>query len=294
VPVRAIKTTTISILAVGLLAGSAVGVVAQDEEEPAGASVGCEEPLVEPGDYAGTNEYEDLSQEYWVVVPDDYADLAPVPVILILSAGSGDAEENYGWWRPYLDATRSLIVVAGAPGFGTTPSLPPEVHLALLDTVSAAYCIDPQRVHAVGSSSSAGKVTRLACAAPDRIASFAAAIGPFQILCEPGRPVPLLAITGDDARVVTTSSVEWWADHNGCDPEPTAEDLGSGVTRRTFQGCEADVSFYDVDGGGHAAFFRECIGFARTPGGAFCEENAVFDQFEQMERFFGEHPLPAE
>jgi hypothetical protein len=35
VPVRAIKTTTISILAVGLLAGSAVGVVAQDEEAAA-------------------------------------------------------------------------------------------------------------------------------------------------------------------------------------------------------------------------------------------------------------------
>jgi hypothetical protein len=35
VPVRAIKTTTISILAVGLLAGSTVGVAAQDEEAAA-------------------------------------------------------------------------------------------------------------------------------------------------------------------------------------------------------------------------------------------------------------------
>jgi hypothetical protein len=33
VPVRAIKTTAISILAIGLLAGSTVGVTAQDEEE---------------------------------------------------------------------------------------------------------------------------------------------------------------------------------------------------------------------------------------------------------------------
>ena len=37
VPVRAIRTTTISILALGLLAGSAVGVTAQDEEADAGA-----------------------------------------------------------------------------------------------------------------------------------------------------------------------------------------------------------------------------------------------------------------
>ena len=35
---RAIKTTTISILAIGLLAGSAVGVAAQDEETAAGAT----------------------------------------------------------------------------------------------------------------------------------------------------------------------------------------------------------------------------------------------------------------
>jgi hypothetical protein len=37
---RAIKTTTISILAVGLLAGSAVGVAAQDEEANTDAPVG--------------------------------------------------------------------------------------------------------------------------------------------------------------------------------------------------------------------------------------------------------------
>jgi hypothetical protein len=36
--VRSIKTTTISILAIGLLAGSAVGVAAQGEEESAGAT----------------------------------------------------------------------------------------------------------------------------------------------------------------------------------------------------------------------------------------------------------------
>ena len=38
VPVRSIKTTTISILALGLLAGSAVGVAAQDEEAAAGVT----------------------------------------------------------------------------------------------------------------------------------------------------------------------------------------------------------------------------------------------------------------
>jgi hypothetical protein len=59
--VRAIKTSIISILAVGLLAGSAVGVPAQDEE-PAAASAGCAAPLVEPGVYEGLNDIEDAAQ----------------------------------------------------------------------------------------------------------------------------------------------------------------------------------------------------------------------------------------
>ena len=61
-PVRAIRTTTISILALGLLAGSAIGVAAQADAVPATASAGCDEPLVEPGEYEGTNDFEEAEQ----------------------------------------------------------------------------------------------------------------------------------------------------------------------------------------------------------------------------------------
>ena len=57
VPVRAIKTTTISILALGLLAGSAVGVAAQDEEAAAEPST----PAKVAGTIDGTAQ--DLVQE---------------------------------------------------------------------------------------------------------------------------------------------------------------------------------------------------------------------------------------
>ncbi len=62
-PVRAVKTTTISILAIGLLAGSAVGVAAQDDgADQAGAVVsgsfdpigGASEPCEPEGDFAVT------------------------------------------------------------------------------------------------------------------------------------------------------------------------------------------------------------------------------------------------
>jgi poly(3-hydroxybutyrate) depolymerase len=132
----------------------------------------------------------------------------------------------------------------------------------------------------------------LACEGSDRIASFVSAIGGFRILCEPERPVPLLAFTGDPDRTFMSSSVGWWAEMAGCQPEPVVEDLGSGVSRQTYQGCEADVLFYDIEGAGHTNFFHECTEDVRLPlGGTFCTANEVIDQLQEAERFFAEHPL---
>jgi len=251
------------------------------------ATAGCDQPLIEPGDYEGTYDVvDDVGQEYRVVVPEGYAELAPVP--LILQVGYGGADTNYEWWRPYLDEIESLFVIADT----STGAAPASTLLALIDQVGADYCIDPRRIHAMGASLSAPTVTRLACEASDRIASFVIGIGGFRIECEPERPVPLLAVTGDPDRVFMSSSVGWWAEMAGCQAGPVVEDLGSGVSRQTYQGCAADVLFYDIEGGGHQAFFHECIGYARAPlGGSFCHANEAIDQLEEAERFFAEHPL---
>jgi poly(3-hydroxybutyrate) depolymerase len=183
-------------------------------------------------------------------------------------------------------------VIAGAPGYGTEPWLPDEVHLALIDQIAVDYCIDMRHINTVGYSSSAPKAMRLACEAPDRIASVVASVAPFRTNCEPTRPVPLLAFTGDRDRSNTTSSVEWWAEANGCDAEPVDDDLGSGVTRRTYENCRASVVFYDIADTGHGVFFRECIGVAPLPlGDVFCQQNAVVDQLDEMDSFLAEHPL---
>jgi hypothetical protein len=93
--VSKVKNTLISVIAIGLLAGSSVGVAAQDEAVPATASAGCDEPLVEPGEYEDTNDFEEAGQGYWVVVPADYAELAPAPLILWLAAGGRFAGREY-------------------------------------------------------------------------------------------------------------------------------------------------------------------------------------------------------
>jgi dienelactone hydrolase len=290
VPVRAIKTSVISILAVGLLAGSAVGVAAQDVVEPSSASAGCEGPLVEPGVYDGINELSidarDVVQPDRVVVPPGAAERAPVPLILFPQALAGDLDTAFEWWRPYLDPVESIFVMESSGPRSTTTMN------ALLDRLEEAYCIDPRRVHAMGSSSSGLTVMKLACEASDRIASYFAGSGAFShLFCAPERAVPLMAMTGDTDRRTVSQSVEEWAEAYECDGDPVIEDLGAGVTRTAHQGCLADIVLYDVEGAGHGMVHRECLGGESE---RYCYPNEVLDVVREMERFFAEHPLPAE
>ena len=148
----------------------------------------------------------------------------------------------------------------------------------LIDQLAVEYCVDPLRVHAMGQDSSASSVAALACEAPDRIASFYDGMGNFPPKCDSPRPVPLVSLTGDGDRYSVSRSVEAWAENNGCDPEPVDEDLGSGVTRKEYQGCEADVVLYDVEGAGHGIVRQGCLDDRID----YCIANDVFDQLREL------------
>lgn len=290
---KGLKPTFISILAIGLLAGSAVGVSAQTAEEPSTGSTGCEGPLVEPGVYDGINELSidarDVVQPYRVVVPQGYAEQAPMPLILFPAAGGGYLDTAFGWWSPYLDSAESIFVVAAQDrsGHSLTTTL-----TALIDRLEAEYCIDLRRVHAFGNSNSGQTVTRLACEASERVASFHVGMSAFTHLgCAPERAVPLMAMSSGLEQGLISRSVEEWAEAYECDGDPVIEGLGAGVTRTAFQGCLADIVFYVIEDAGHGFIHKECLGGDSE---AFCYTNEVIDQLREMESFFAAHPLPAE
>lgn len=250
-------------------------------------SSGCaSDTVVEPGDYAAMNDVDGAGQEYWTVVPGSY-DGAPLPVHIILGSGSGLADDNYAGWRPFLDDDDGLVVIVG-----TDPATDTSVATfeALVEALGADYCIDLDRVHLSGSSWSSDLTASLMCEMPDTFASFADGLGPFRSLgfCEPV-PKPLVAITGDRDRTAVAGSVEVWAEINQCDAEPVTTDLGSGITRFTYQGCEADVVYYSFEGMGHQYPAKECVGPAAENG--LCAEYADFDVFDVWNDFFAEHPL---
>ena len=275
-----------TIIVTALVAASATPVAAQSEGS-AHPSGGCEAPLVAPGDYEAVNDHGGANQRYFVIVPESYADLAPAPLQLLLGSGGGNAGLNYAGWRESFDDEPMLIAIVGTEG---GKERAPATLLALIDQLAADYCIDLRHVHVSGSSSSAYAAAQLACEGSDRIASLFDGAGSFAVSpCEPVRPVPLLAITGDPDRRKVTLSVERWAEINGCDPEPLVEDLGSGIARKSYLGGEADVLFYDIAGLGHKAVLHECVGPVAEQ---YCEEYGELDEIDEAQRFFAEHPLP--
>ena len=248
-------------------------------------SPGCGASDVAPGDYEAVNAVDDANQIYWVVVPEAYTGDDPVPLYLKLASGGGDAYANYAAWRPLIDDPGGLFVVAGTR---TPAETEVATYEALLERLSNEYCVDLNRVHLFGSSSSSALTARLVCQMPGTFASFADSLGSFNLLgdCVP-EPTPLVSITGDDDRSSVTGSVAVWAEINGCDLEPVAVDLGEGITRYTYEGCVADTVLYDFDGMGHQLPDTECVG----PAGRYCAEYSDFETFSTYAEFFAEHPL---
>ena len=276
---RTMRLPLVGAAVLALVVGAVAGVAGQ-AEDAAAPTLACVQPI-EPGDYVDTYEGDSGSADYWVVVPGGYAEDAPVPLVMWLSWIS-DVELDHTDWKPHLADLGVLFVVVGE-----TRAWDVEALLALISRLEEDYCVDPEHIHVMGASSSGYAVGELACVGSERIASFFGGMGRFaKPGCTPERPVPLIAITGDRDRSAARLSLRKWTAWNGCSADPLVEDLGSGVSRHTYQDCDADIVLFDIEGASHGFIFNECIGPAP------CEAYSEVDQFDEALAFFEQHPLP--
>ena len=266
-----------------------VGVSACGEDEQAAGTSGCDKPLAAPGEYEGELVVGDATQAYWMIVPESYAESTPAQLELQLATGHGDHTWALGGARHYIDPAGVLSAIVNT---SAGPHRTPEMLASLIDHLGEQYCVDANRIHVVGFSSSQTLAAELACVASDRVASVSSSMGdgPPTMPCSPGRAVPLISFTGDTDRAGMQPLIEMWADLNGCDPEPVVEDLGSGVSRTTYQGCEADVVFYDIEGLGHKWPMRQPHGPLQAVG--YAAQYDEVDYFEATYEFFADHPMP--
>ena len=141
----------------------------------------------------------------------------------------------------------------------------------LLDSLSTSLCVDPARVYSTGLSNGAGMSTTLACELGDRIAAIAPVSGVnLSGACPGDDPMSVLAIHGTGDTIVDYEGGELmgfelgnpsvagrmaaWAEHDGCDPEPTTTTPSPAVTVTTWTGCAdgTDVELWTLDGWIHA------------------------------------------
>lgn len=260
------------------------------------------------------------TREYLLYVPQSYDRTKPTPLVISLHGGGGwpAYQRDTSRWNRLADSEGFLVAYpagSGAPRAWSVDhgsGLPKDVRFIseLIDTLEAAYTIDPTRIYADGLSNGAGMAFVLSCTLSDRIAAVGMVAAAHSLpwsWCADHKPVPMVSFHGTaDALtpyhggrspafpkpLVLPSIPTWtanWARRNQCETNPVESVVAADVTRLEYTGCadDASVVLYTVHGGGHT-----------WPGGGPIPEwlagktSRDVDATSQMWAFFRAHRLP--
>ncbi|MNU89334.1 Prolyl oligopeptidase family protein [compost metagenome] len=175
---------------------------------------------------------------------------------------------------------------------------------ALVDTISAHYSINPNRVYSTGASNGGFMCYALACQS-NRFAAIAAVTGSMSVnmynACNPSYPIPTMHIHGTSDQInpytgnSTMKGIEevtaFWVDQNNCNPTPVMTPVAnSNVTDNATAerylyagGTEGHtVELFKITGGGHTWPGA----FVSTSNGNTCMD---FSACNEIWRFFSQH-----
>lgn len=257
-------------------------------------------------------------RNYLLYIPHSYTGTFAVPVVFNFHgfASNGGQQMVYGDFRSLAEKNTFLIVAPNGEGegagrhfnVGRLPGQPDDVGftLSILDSLEKNFCVDARRVYSAGMSDGGAMTSLLACVASDRFAAF----GPVAVVfyappCSAARSVPIAAFMGSADPIVpfnggkvkccggalvpaAPTSMQGWATHDACAPQPQEHSLDSEVTLREWSGCKpaGDVRFYIINGGGHtwpgAAVDASFLGMTTHQ----------ISASDTLWEFFQAHPLP--
>jgi polyhydroxybutyrate depolymerase len=224
-------------------------------------------------------------RRYWLHVPAGYQPARPTPVLVYFPGhgGTAAAAARDSGFTALADRQDFLAVYPQGLSYDGSPDWADVGRIDfgvddtwfvsdLLNDLQRAYCVDPNRIYAVGVSAGGGMTKYLACTLAGRIAAFAA-VAPDLYQppggCHPSRPVSVLEIHGTDDPIVpyagNTSPDNWplpavadWlaglARADSC-PTPAHTFLQApAITGEDWTGCRdgADIVHYRINGGGHS------------------------------------------
>jgi len=166
---------------------------------------------------ADTLIHDGLIRTYQVHTPTGYSKEVPLPVVMYLHGGSGNATSAVADGIPSFADKHNFILVApegtgeidrgvlraswngGKWAGGQCCGVADDVGFiaAMLDKLKVDYNIDSKRVYAMGISNGGLMANRLGCELSDRITAIAT-VAPTAVMspCVPKRPVPVLNVHG--------------------------------------------------------------------------------------------------
>lgn len=231
------------------------------------------------------------ARSYEVHLPPAYDGRTPLPVVLNLHGGGGNATvqrrqsrmdetaDRHGFIVVYPEGTsafgRLLTWNAGmCCGYAKNHNIDDVGFIAqLLDELPKRYAIDTARVYSTGMSNGAALSYRLACELPDRIAAICAVASTMSVDGpRPTRPVPIMQIQGlQDPiapfeggfgktlprvdRKAVRDVIAWWCEVNRCDPKPSEVVRTADYVLERYQPrpgeAGAPIVLYMLPEGGH-------------------------------------------
>lgn len=268
---------------------------------------------------SGSITHDGLQRDYTLYVPANYSGEAAVPLVFNFHGYTSNANEQmwYGNFRPIADTAGFLVVhpqgtlLEGKThwnvGGWTTASTIDDVGftLALLDSLSAQYNIDPERVYSTGMSNGGFMSFLLACQASDRFAAVASVTGSMTPEtyndCNPQHPMPVLQIHGTADGTVPYTGAAWtksiddvvtyWNTINQCDTSALVTNLPD---TSPADGSTVDQFVYGNGGNGVSTIHMRVNNGGHTwPGTAFGSGsvNQDFNAAVAVWEFFAQYDL---
>ncbi len=230
-------------------------------------------------------QFDGQNRSYIVYTPASYNPGTPVPLVFVLHGftQSGQSIMNVSAFNSVADTANFIIVYpngisnawninANLPGASTANDV--GFIEALIDTVSANYSIDQNRIYSCGFSAGGFMSHMLACKSSRCFAAIASVAGTMTDSvynsCVPSYNLPVLQIHGTSDAIVSFNGgsgnksagevVDFWKNYNGCNVNPIITPLpntnlldNSTVDLLDYSPCLNNnlIQMLRVNGGGH-------------------------------------------
>jgi polyhydroxybutyrate depolymerase len=170
---------------------------------------------------------------------------------------------------------------------------------ALIDSISADYSINQDRVYSTGMSNGGFMSYQLACELSDRIAAIASVTGSMNMgwfnSCNPNHPMPIMEIHGTaDGNVpyaTIPSIMDFWANFNNCNSSAIITNVPN---TSTTDGCTAEHKIWENGNNGSTVEHYKIIGGEHSwPGALFPNgvTNQDIDASEKIWEFFNKYDI---